>query len=231
MKEVDCMNKTISQINKLLFQELGQINTEEDFKKLEQLLLAILQYDQRKYKQKYVFDLKVKTKNWPVKFKEIYPNQIFEIYLENIDRFAYGVIVGGNFKENRDDDIIIGYLNHFSSEQLSVDQIFEFIRLKHFLFFANSGLYSIINYRWKFVGSFPSEILNQDELQKLEYSTKFLGKYYKSVGNSVRPILECEIISEEEASHIMNPLGIIGDKEIENILEDYYKSSHTSSFI
>ena len=60
--------------------------------------------------------------------------------------------------------------------------------------------------------------MDNNELSKIEYATKFMDKFYKSVGNSHLPISGCRKISEDEYKKIRNPLGIVGDMAIENEL-------------
>ena len=167
--------------------------------------------------------LKSKTK----KFREIFPRQIFEIYLEEINKYAYGVVLQGDLKLNKYDDIVIGFLNSFTNESLKVSNINELIERKHFSIIANSGIASILDYSWKFVGSYSKQIMDNNELSKIEYVTMFMDKFYKSIGNSNLPISDCQKISEEEYKKIPNPLGIVGDIAIENDLVSIASVSST----
>ena len=73
-----------------------------------------------------------------------------------------------------------------------------------------------LNYRWKFVGSYAKQIMDYNELNSIEYAINFMGKFYKSIGNNTLPINDCQKINEEEYKKIPNPLGILGDLEIED---------------
>ncbi|MFJ5770149.1 hypothetical protein [Psychrobacillus sp. NPDC093180] len=212
------MNKSISEISTLLIEEFKQNNSEADIERLENIILEALNLDQRIYGGQFPYEVKIKLKNKTKKFRNIFPRQVFEIYLEEINKYAYGVVLQGDLKLNKYDDIVIGFLNTFTNESLKVSNIHELIEKKHFTYIANSGIASILDYSWKFVGSYSEQIMDKNELSKIEYATKFMDKFYKSVGNSTLPILDCQKISEEEYKKIPNPLGIVGDIEIENDL-------------
>lgn len=217
------MDNYLIELNKLLFSNFDKLNNEEEISNLEKIILKALIVDQRRYNEKVPFQVSIKTKSSQKKFKEIYPGQIFELFIKDINKFVYGVIVFGNYLENKYDDIIITFLKDFYSKPLQLERIYKLIENKDFLMFANTGLYAIVNREWKYVGNYPFRILEKEELEKIEYSTKFMNKYYKSIGDSNREIGDCEIITEQQAKSILNPLGIIGDKELENILIKTYK--------
>ncbi|MFF2755577.1 hypothetical protein ACFVR1_17810 [Psychrobacillus sp. NPDC058041] len=212
------MNTSISKISTLLFEEFKQINSEADIERLENIILKALNFDQRIYGGQLPYEVKIKLKNKPKKFRDIFPRQIFEIYLKEINQYAYGVVLQGDLKLNKYDDIIIGFLNYFTNESLNISNIHELIEKKYFSYIANSGIASILDYSWKFVGSYSEQIMDNNELNKIEYATKFMDKFYKSVGNSTLPIVDCQKISEEEYKKIPNPHGIVGDIAIENDL-------------
>lgn len=212
------MNTSISEISTLLIEEFKQNNSKADIERLENIILEALNLDQRIFRGQLPYEVKIKLKNKTKKFRDIFPRQIFEIYLEEINKYAYGVVLQGDLKLNKYDDIVIGFLNSFTNESLNVSNIHELIKNKHFSYIANSGIASILDYSWKFVGSYPDQIMDNNELSKIEYATKFMDKFYKSVGNSHLPISDCQKISEEEYKKIPNPLGIVGDMAIENDL-------------
>ncbi|MBO1511050.1 hypothetical protein [Metabacillus bambusae] len=119
------MNKSISKISTLLFEEFKKINSEADIERVEKIILKALNFDQRIYGEQLPYAVKIKLKNKPKKFRDIFPSQIFEIYLEEINKYAYGVVLQGNFKLDKYDDIVIGYLNSFTNESLSITNIHE----------------------------------------------------------------------------------------------------------
>jgi hypothetical protein len=212
------LNNLVSKLNKLLFEELGEMISEEDFKRVENLLLDALKFDQRNYKEHVPVEVKIKLKSKQKKFRDIFSGQIFELYLEEIEKYTYGVVLEGNLTLDKSDDLVIGYLNSFTDVPLSVTKIYELINDKYFSYIANSGISSILNYRWKFVGSYPEQIIDRNELANIEYATKFMDKFYKSVGKSDLPIANCQKISEEEYKKIPNPHGIVGANIIEKDL-------------
>lgn len=154
------------------------------------------------------------------KFREIYPGLIFEIYLQQINKYVYGVVVAGDLRIDKKDDIIIAYIKSFTEQPINFQEIIKELEIKNFLFIANSGIASILNRSWKFVGTYPKPLMGTEELCKVEYVIEFMDEYYKSVGNSLLPILDCQKISEEEYKNILNPLGLVGDIAIQDYLID-----------
>lgn len=150
------------------------------------------------------------------KFYEIYPGQIFEIYLQQINKYVYGVVVAGDIRIDKKDDIIIAYIESFTKLPINLLEIIKDIEIKNFLFIANLGIASILNRSWKYVGSYPKPIMEMEELSKVEYVIKFMDTFYRSVGNSLLPIYDCKKISEEEYKNILNPLGLVGDIAIQD---------------
>lgn len=154
------------------------------------------------------------------KFREIYPGRIFEIYLQQINRYVYCVVVAGDIRIEKNDDILIAYIKSFTEQPINLQEIIKYIEIKSFLFIANSGIASILNRSWKFKGSYPKPIMEIKELNKVEYVVEFMDHFYRSVGNSLLPIGDCEKISEEEYKNIPNPLGLVGDIAIQDSLID-----------
>ncbi len=154
------------------------------------------------------------------KFREIYPGQIFEIYLQQINKYVYCVVVAGDIRREKYDDIIIAYIASFTAQPINLQVILKEIELKNFVFIANSGITSILKRYWKFIGSYPGMIMEIEELNRVEYAIEFMDKFYKSVGDSLLPIFDCEKISEEEYKNIPNPLGVVGDIAIQDHLID-----------
>lgn len=214
------MEDSIRKLNEILIGLYKENN--DDIEGLENKILSALQYDCRDFENIVVTEVKLKFKNRPKYFKNIYIGQIFEIYLEKIQKYVYGVIVKGDLSIKKDDDVLIAYLNKFNHKPLSIDEIFHLISNKSFLMIANSGFYSIKNYRWKYVSHYSSVIFSIEELSKVHYAIKFMDNYYKSIGDSTKEIFECEKIEESEAKNILNPLGVVGDLEIEEMLCDFY---------
>lgn len=84
------MEKQLITINTLLFSLLETTN----FDKIEDLLSKIIAVDERKLEGIKISNIKIKAKPQPKYNKEIYSGRIFEIYLGEINKFAYGVIFG-----------------------------------------------------------------------------------------------------------------------------------------
>jgi len=152
------------------------------------------------------------------KFRDIYPGQIFEIHLNEINKYTYCVVLSGDIRLYKNDDVIIGYINSFSNQSMNLTEVITNIDRKNFEFIANSAIVSIQSHRWSFVGSYTKTIMNSDELDHVEYAIKFMDKFYKSIGNPILPVGDCEKIKEEEFKSIPNPLGLAGDLAIEDRL-------------
>ncbi|WP_285766682.1 hypothetical protein [Peribacillus sp. SI8-4] len=71
--------------------------------------------------------------------KQIKTGQIFEIFLDDIQKYTYGAVIRGDLVLNKYDNISIGYLDVFSDNPLEVEEIYSCIREHKFLMIANSG--------------------------------------------------------------------------------------------
>ncbi|MGE8081433.1 hypothetical protein [Peribacillus loiseleuriae] len=210
-------------LSRNLLQIIHGTSTQEKIKLLEKSLFEILNYDHRNFNEVLITEVKIKTKNKPKYFKNIHVGQVFEILLEDVQKYAYGVIVQGDLTQTKDDDILIAYLDIFSDKPLEVSEISTHIERKNFIMIANSGIYSIINYNWIFVFTYKERIFSQEELDLIPYKTYFMEKYHKSIGDSNKEIASCIKIEEKEANFISNPLGVIGDSFIINKLCELYE--------
>ncbi|MDR9796751.1 hypothetical protein Q4O60_09795 [Aeribacillus pallidus] len=218
------MNEKILELHELLTSKFKEMN-DDSLKEIEETLFKALNFDRRKAPEKTILEVKIKFKKNNLKSNVISKGDIFEIYLEDISKYVYGVVVSGEISRNRNEEILIGYLNKFSSTKLPINEIFQMIKAKQFLFIANTGITGIKKGKWILVTNYTNKIFDDEELRQLPYKIYFMDKYYKSVGDSVKEILECEVISKEEADKIPNPLGIVGEKEIENMLIETFKST------
>jgi hypothetical protein len=201
-------------------------NTEDKLTDIQNLLLEILNYDFRLL-EGIVSDLKIKQPKKTKYFKIIETGQVFEIFLESIQKYNYGIVISGNLVVDKNDDIILGYLDVFSDNPLKVSEIYSYISEHKFLMIANTGYASIMNYDWKLTSQYNKVIFTEEELREIEYVTFTRGKYFKSIGLSNREIMECEVIEEKEARKIPNPLGIVGDLAILEMLTDKYKDNYS----
>ncbi|MDE8563877.1 hypothetical protein PNH38_08265 [Anoxybacillus rupiensis] len=205
-------------LHELLTSNLNEIN-DVTLKEIENRIMEAINFDNRKIRDLTITEVKIKfKKNRSKYFKEINQGDIFEIYLRDISKYVYGIVVSGEINKNKDEEILIGYLNKFSPTELLIDEIFQLVKQRKFLFIANTGISGIREHRWRFVTNYSDKVFSDEELRKIPYKVYFLDKYRKSVGDSVKEIAECEVISKEEADQIPNPLGIAGEKAIENLL-------------
>ncbi|SFC42423.1 hypothetical protein [Bacillus sp. UNCCL81] len=221
------MDKTVvSELSKKIQQLLTLVEGDEKINLLQNVILNSLNYDQRKNNGLIFTDVKIKSKKLPKYHNEIYIGQVYEIFLEDIERYSYGLVISGNIKEDKYSDILIAYIDSFSTKQLSVDDIFKLIEQKKFIMIANTGYHAIRNYFWKLVSEYSYSVFTQDELKVIPYSTRFMDKYYMSIGVSDEEIANCIIIPEDEALKIKNPLGIIGDRVITKLLTEIYQNNY-----
>ncbi|WP_042355182.1 hypothetical protein [Bacillus rubiinfantis] len=211
------MENKIAQIHKMLFMDKHTFD-DDTIELIEKTIKKILEYDNRRLNGKVITGVKIKFKDRPKKFNNVKAGQVFEIFNDDILKYCYCIIVS-----DVDEDIIIGYLDIYSNNPLQVEEIFNYIKERKFVFFANTGLTGIINNRWKYITDYSVEILSKDEILSIPYQIFFNGKYYKSIGDSTKEILDCDIISTEEAESIFNPLGIVGELEIQSIIKANYK--------
>ncbi|WP_445493240.1 hypothetical protein [Niallia sp. 03133] len=193
---------------------------------IQDLLIELLNYDFRLL-DGIVSEVKINQQKKTKYFKQIKMGQTYEIFLNDIQKYNYGVIIRGDLVLNKNDDIIIGYLDVFSEKPLEVEEIYSYISNHKFLMIANTGYASIMNYDWKLTCQYTEVIFSDQELQNIEYVASMEGKYYKSIGISDREIFDCEIIEEKEAEKIPNPLGIVGDLGIKEILIERFQEKHS----
>ncbi|MFT8323521.1 MAG: hypothetical protein ABF649_21930 [Bacillus sp. (in: firmicutes)] len=208
-------------IIKQLKLNINSTNNLQKISVIQDILIELFNYDVRLL-DGIVSEVKIKQQKKTKYFKQIKMGQIFEIFLEDVQKYNYGVVISGDLVLNKNDDVIIAYIDVFSEIPLEVCEIFSYIRKHKFLMIANTGYASIMNYDWKLTSQYTEVILSDKELQNIEYVASMEGKYYKSIGISDREIFDCEIIEEKEAKKIANPLGIVGDLEIKRILRDKY---------
>lgn len=212
------MDKSIFKLNEILFSVLEDLTDDEKLDKLEEILVEVLNCDKRKLDEHQINKVKVTSKSVNKSNKEIAPGEIFQIYLKDMDCYAYGVVVDGDLTKDRDADILIAYLNHYAKSESTVEEIYKHIDNRNFAFVANSSIYSILKRIWKPVSLYKKPIFSADAISNIPYVTLFGDSFYRTVGNPTTPIYDCETVSEQEAKLIPNPSGIVGDIELEEML-------------
>ena len=213
------------EIVKEIKSHLNNTSNSQTVSEIQDFLIELLNYDFRLLNG-IVSEVKIKQPKKTKYFKQIKVGQIFEIYLDDIQKYNYGVIIKGNLLLNKDDSIIIGYIDAFSEIPLNVEEINRYIRKHKFLMIANSGYASIMSYDWKLTSQYTEVIFSDEELHNIEYVACMEGTYYRSKGISDREIFDCDIIEEKAALKIQNPLGIVGDLAIMDILIKRFKKKH-----
>ncbi|KAA0944255.1 hypothetical protein FQ087_19250 [Sporosarcina sp. ANT_H38] len=214
------MEKQLITINALLFSLLETTNLEE----IEGLLAKIIAVDERKLEGIKISNIKIKAKPQPKYNKEIYSGRIFEIYLEEIKIFAYGVILKGNSLEDKSTYFLIGYLEYFTDSSMELEQIYDGISRREFSMIASTGYYSIRNYLWKPVGYYEPLIFSERELNDIPYVASFNEEHYLSIGDPLKETFLCDQIDGGMAAKNKNPMGIVGDVAIENMLVEIYNN-------
>ncbi|HWJ77191.1 MAG TPA: hypothetical protein VNR61_03825 [Niallia sp.] len=209
-------------IIKQIKSHIKNTSNSQKISEIQNLLIELLNYDFRLL-DGIVSEVKIKQPKKTKYFKQIKMGQIYEIFLKDIQKYNYGVVIRGDLILNKYDYIIIGYLDVFSDTPLEVEEIYSYTRNHKFLMIANSGYASIMTYDWKLTSQYTESIFSDEELQSIEYVTCIEGEYYRSKGDSNRVLFDCEIIEEKEAKQIPNPLGLVGDLAIMEILIERYQ--------
>ncbi|KAA0549779.1 hypothetical protein FZW96_00010 [Bacillus sp. BGMRC 2118] len=212
----------IEKLQSILEILLKDLDDENKIKMLESTIIQLYQFDRRILINKEIIGVNIKTKTTKSHLT-INKGQIFEIFLEGINKFNYCVIIDAeSFEGNgKNDKILVGYLNTYSSERLTVTEICRQIEQFNFRFYACTGITGFKSKKWVFVTEY-NNLIDIDP-KTIKYKINFMGKNYKSVGDPIKSIVDCEVITDNECNEIQNPLGIVGEKEIEHLLVEYSK--------
>ncbi|MBC1457962.1 hypothetical protein [Listeria newyorkensis] len=146
---------------------------------------------------------------------------VFQIYLSDINKFAYGFVIKEDGPFN-----LIAYLNSFTSEALDKEKIHEYINLKKVCMVADSGLTGVLNGEWEKISEVNDRIFSEEEIGQLEYVHARNGgllrpnewTYKKIIGDPMSGVMDGETISLKEAKQINNPCGSPGQGWIEGFL-------------
>ncbi|REJ11500.1 MAG: hypothetical protein C6W58_18135 [Bacillaceae bacterium] len=91
------MNEKILELHELLTSKFKEMN-DDSLKEIEETLFKALNFDRRKAPEKTILEVKIKFKKNNLKSNVISKGDIFEIYLEDISKYVYGVVVSGESK-------------------------------------------------------------------------------------------------------------------------------------
>ncbi|MCD2207903.1 Imm26 family immunity protein [Listeria booriae] len=146
---------------------------------------------------------------------------IFQIYLSDINKFAYGLVIKKDGPFN-----LIAYINSFTSEALDEEKIKEYVNQKNFCMIADSGITGVVNGEWEKIAEVGNCIVSEKEIAQLEYVHARNGgvlrpnewTYKKIIGDPMSGVMDGETINLQEAKQINNPCGSPGQGWIEGFL-------------
>ncbi|HDR8187338.1 Imm26 family immunity protein [Bacillus cereus] len=213
------------------FQEIEKIYNEgphrlSNINELEIMLKNALemQSDIFSLEEQEVVDCKFKLKKR--RKKSFKPGIVFAINLKNINKYGYGMLVKGqNVTRPYDGETYIEYFSLFTDEKIRISEFKNYYKnQKEVLFTAYTAWSGWLDGDWKIIGGLPMELFDPGEynLPDFVFENKDQGTYFVSRGRADGPLIDFEMVSEEEAKKIKNPSGIAGQYVIEDWLEEKY---------
>ncbi|HHT7151417.1 immunity 26/phosphotriesterase HocA family protein [Bacillus thuringiensis] len=213
------------------FQEIEKIYNEgphrlPNINELEIMLKNALemQSDSFSLEEQEVVDCKFKLKKR--RKKSFKPGIVFAINLKNINKYGYGMLVKGqNVTRPYDGETYIEYFSLFIDEKIRISEFKNYYKnQKEVLFTAYTAWSGWLDGDWKIIGGLPMELFDPGEynLPDFVFENKDQGTYFVSRGRADGPLIDFEMVSEEEGKKIKNPSGIAGQYVIEDWLEEKY---------
>lgn len=213
------------------FQEIEKIYNEgphrlPNINELEIMLKNALemQSDIFSLEEQEVVDCKFKLKKR--RKKSFKPGIVFAINLKNINKYGYGMLVKGqNVTRPYDGETYIEYFSLFTDEKIRISEFKNYYKnQKEVLFTAYTAWSGWLDGDWKIIGGLPMELFDPGEynLPDFVFENKNQGTYFVSRGKADGPLIDFEMVSEEEGKKIKNPSGIAGQYVIEDWLEEKY---------
>ncbi|MDA2189524.1 Imm26 family immunity protein [Bacillus cereus] len=213
------------------FQEIEKIYNEgphrlPNINELEIMLKNALemQSDIFSLEEQEVVDCKFKLKKR--RKKSFKPGIVFAINLKNINKYGYGMLVKGqNVTRPYDGETYIEYFSLFTDEKIRISEFKNYYKnQKEVLFTAYTAWSGWLDGDWKIIGGLPMELFDPGEynLPDFVFENKNQGTYFVSRGRADGPLIDFEMVSEEEGKKIKNPSGIAGQYVIEDWLEEKY---------
>lgn len=211
------------------FQEIEKIYNEgphrlPNINELEIMLKNALemQSDIFSLEEQEVVDCKFKLKKR--RKKSFKPGIVFAINLKNINKYGYGMLVKGqNVTRPYDGETYIEYFSLFTDEKIRISEFKNYYKnQKEVLFTAYTAWSGWLDGDWKIIGGLPMELFDPGEynLPDFVFENKNQGTYFVSRGRADGPLIDFEMVSEEEGKKIKNPSGIAGQYVIEDWLEE-----------
>lgn len=214
-----------------VFQEIEKIYNEgprrlPHINELEIMLKNALemQSDSFSLEEQEVVDCKFKLKKR--RKKSFKPGIVFAINLKNINKYGYGMLVKGqNVTRPYDGETYVEYFSLFTDEKIRISEFKNYYKnQKEVLFTAYTAWSGWLDGDWKIIGGLPMELFDPGEynLPDFVFENKNQGTYFVSRGRADGPLIDFEMVSEEEGKKIKNPSGIAGQYVIEDWLEEKY---------
>ncbi|CEY39040.1 TPA: hypothetical protein QC128_003799 [Bacillus cereus] len=183
-----------------------------------------MQSDSFSLEEQEVVDCKFKLKKH--RKKSFKPGIVFAINLKNINKYGYGMLVKGqNVTRPYDGETYIEYFSLFTDEKIRISEFKNYYKnQKEVLFTAYTAWSGWLDGDWKIIGGLPMELFDPGEynLPDFVFENKDQGTYFVSRGRADGPLIDFEMVSEEEGKKIKNPSGIAGQYVIEDWLEEKY---------
>ncbi|WP_259383991.1 Imm26 family immunity protein, partial [Bacillus thuringiensis] len=143
-----------------------------------------------------------------------------------INKYGYGMLVKGqNVTRPYDGETYIEYFSLFTDEKIRISEFKNYYKnQKEVLFTAYTAWSGWLDGDWKIIGGLPMELFDPGEynLPDFVFENKDQGTYFVSRGRADGPLIDFEMVSEEEGKKIKNPSGIAGQYVIEDWLEEKY---------
>ncbi|EEM49095.1 Imm26 family immunity protein [Bacillus cereus] len=183
-----------------------------------------MQSDSFSLEEQEVVDCKFKLKKR--RKKSFKPGIVFAINLKNINKYGYGMLVKGqNVTRPYDGETYIEYFSLFTDEKIRISEFKNYYKnQKEVLFTVYTAWSGWLDGDWKIIGGLPMELFDPGEynLPDFVFENKDQGTYFVSRGRADGPLIDFEMVSEEEGKKIKNPSGIAGQYVIEDWLEEKY---------
>ena len=213
------------------FQEIEKIYNEgprrlPHINELEIMLKNALemQSDSFSLEEQEVVDCKFKLKKR--RKKSFKPGIVFAINLKNINKYGYGMLVKGqNVTRPYDGETYVEYFSLFTDEKIRISEFKNYYKnQKEVLFTAYTAWSGWLDGDWKIIGGLPMELFDPGEynLPDFVFENKNQGTYFVSRGRADGPLIDFEMVSEEEGKKIKNPSGIAG----QNVIEDGWEEKN-----
>ncbi|MCY8308317.1 hypothetical protein [Bacillus vallismortis] len=141
-------------------------------------------------------------------------------------------MVKGNLTKDKNDDLLIQYLDTFTEERLSKKDIFFMMAEKQrALFIANTGYTGFLQGNWKVVSKVPIDLMKKFDQSAITFVMYEDGKYLISHNDSLAAESDLIEVDERHGKTFSNPIGLFGHLSIEDVLNQYFKGTSMEELI